>query len=879
MKTPRLLSAFPAAALVGCLGAGLIAAAPASAAPTPATLPAETAAAASPVAAAAAPAPGATTDASRFTLAVLPDTQFYSRYSADQFIPRYGDDPFSVQTDWLAKNADALQIPFVTHLGDVVDRVGVNNEWIAADNAMKNLDEAKLPYSILAGNHDVRDSNDNLFDDQYNLANEPFLKWFGPNRAQNVSTFQGSDPTGFNQFHIFEADGQKYMVLALSWRASDATLAWAADVMAQHPTVPVILTTHQVIDIAPDGETPRETDYGLRLWDKLIKNHDQIFLTLNGHFHGSSRLDKTNDFGHTVTEVVIDYQMAYEGGDGYLGLYEFDLTNDVINVQTASPWVTWKPQETLTSYDQPFLEGSQQQFSLPIDFSERFKGFNPTFAAGPADTPSLGQKARDILLDGFVGPDPITTEFPGSPADYPEVPGTLAHWQFNGLDGVVGTDVTIPDVAGDGSNDLHRADPTATNSVGTELSDVTIESDDVHGYSADQAGACFTNSSGSRYSYLTTDKDAPVNNADLSKGYTIETFVKMSPEWTPAANQWSKFLTHTGNRSKIDGFAKTQWDWTASPTALGISNLREFQWTTVPGDPTKGDRTNWSGEIMVDSWSHVAVVSDAEKGTITMYVDGAPVLRNAVDAAGISANPDMPWIIGSDWVDDAARNGWNGCVGETRIIDHATGPAEWLTSRADLTGFTVTDAPSGTLQAGSRVTTLSGTGLPGAEVRIDGGVTDAEPMTARVESNARVMALDAATVVAEDGTWSYSFPTPLTASGSYSYEAVQALGTRASDPVTVAFAIAAAPVDPTPTPAPTPGTPGDPSATPAPVPAGPNAPGGATPIGQPGASDGDADLAETGVEPIGGLFASGLILLIGACLLLLQRSRRARLLQ
>jgi hypothetical protein len=41
-------------------------------------------------------------------------------------------------------------------------------------------------------------------------------------------------------------------------------------------------------------------------------------------------------------------------------------------------------------------------------------------------------------------------------------------------------------------------------------------------------------------------------------------------------------------------------------------------------------------------------------------------------------------------------------------------------------------------------------------------------MTARAESNARVMALDAATVVAEDGTWTYSFPTPLTGSGSYS---------------------------------------------------------------------------------------------------------------
>jgi len=840
---------------VGALAAGPLGLTPASAAPVTA-----------PAAAVTADAGG---DASRFTLAVLPDTQFYSRYSADQFMPRYGTDPFSVQTDWLAENADALNIPFVTHLGDIVDRVGVNNEWVAADNAMKNLDEADVPYSILAGNHDVRDSNDNLFDDQYNLANEPFLQWFGPNRAANVSTFEGSDPTGFNQYHIFEAEGQQFMVLALSWRASDATLAWAKQVMAEHPTVPVILTTHQVIDIQPDGVSPKETDYGLRLWDDLIRSNDQIFMTLNGHFHGSSRLVKQNDFGHDVTEIVIDYQMAYEGGDGYLGLYEFDLTNDVINVQTASPWVTFKPQDTLTSYDQPFLEGSQQQFTLPIDFSERFKGFNPSFTAGTADEPSLSAKARDILLDGFEGPDAITTEYPGSPADYPEVDGTLAHWQFNDLANADGTprtldpSLTITDVAGD--NDMHRADPAGTNSVGTEMSDVTIETSDVHGYSADQAGSCFANSSGSRYSYLTTDADAPVNNADFSKGYTIETFVKMSPEWTASANQWSKFLVHTGNRSRIEGFARTQWDYTASPTALGISNLREFQWTAVPADATKGDKTNWSGEIMVDSWQHVAVVNDPATGAITMYVDGAPVLRNAIDANGLAANADMPWILGSDWVDDAARNGWNGCIGETRIIDHPTGPAEWLTSRADLTGLTVTDAPTGTLPVGSTVASLSGAGLPGAEVRVDGGAAatmattagTAVSISAAAESNARVMALEPITV-GEDGTWTYTFPAALTA-GEFSYSVVQALGSRASDPVEVSFAITAAPgaVDP--------GNPGSGSGS-----------GTGSGTGSSVTADGSSELARTGFDAATGSLIGLLALLAGAASIVVVRMRRAR---
>src|SRR5690606_32173852 len=138
---------------------------------------------------------------------------------------------------------------------------------------------------------------------------------------------------------------------------------------------------------------------------------------------------------------------------------------------------------------------------------------------------------------------------------------------------------------------------------------------------------------------------------------------------------------------------------------------------SLPADATKGDRVNWSGEIMTDSWSHVAIVNDPETATTTMFVDGAPVLRNAVDTVGMAWNEGMPWILGADWVDDAARNGWHGCIGETRIIDRPTTPAEWLTQRADLGGLTVESAPTGVLPAGTESVEFAGTGHPGVDIR------------------------------------------------------------------------------------------------------------------------------------------------------------------
>ncbi|PJJ72680.1 calcineurin-like phosphoesterase family protein [Diaminobutyricimonas aerilata] len=817
---------------------------------------AATAAVLAPLAAAPLPATAAEDLASRFTLAVLPDTQFYARYSADQFMPRYGNDPFAVQTQWLADHAEELKVPFVAHLGDVVDRVGTTREWEAADRAMQTLDDADVPYSILAGNHDVRNSADDWYDTDYDLANEPFVQWFGAERAAEQSTYGGSDPTGFNQYHVFEAEGQQFLVLALSWRASDATLAWAQEVLDANPTLPVILTTHSLLNIQPDGVSPKEDPYGQRLWEKLIRANDQIFLTFNGHFHGSTQLTKTNDFGHPVTQVLMDYQMAYEGGNGFLGLLEFDLTNNRISVQTASPWVVWKPRESLTSYDQAFLEEPNQQFTIDLDFEERFARFAPDFTAGTPDEPSLTQKARDILLDGFEGPEPIDLQQPGSRDDFVEVEGTLAHWRFGGTgEGVVAEGQTFEDIAGDA--DLHRVPITASGSDSAQVGDVTVD-DDANPFSSDSAAVCFANSDKrtDRFSILATEDTAAVNNAQLENGYTIETFLKIDESWNSDANSWMKAIVRSGNRSQLPGMPWSQWDYTASPVALGLSNLKEFQWTEVPVTTTKGDRTAWSGEIILDRWVHVAMVNDPAKQTTTMYVDGAPVLRNATDTLGHSLNEDMPWVFGADWVDDHATNGWAGCIGETRVIDHPTTPEQWLTARPDLSGFSA-ELPTGTLPAGTVIDEITGEGTPGATVTLTGD-------------------LAGTAVVAEDGSWSIPvgeqvaaggaahagmrsaavLPRAALAPGEYAVEVRQGFGPRVSDPIGSTFAIAAAPTDPGT------GTPG--TGTP-----GSGTPGSGTP--RP-AGDG---LASTGgtvspIVPIG----AGVLLLAGLAGVLIARRRR-----
>ncbi|MFC7375382.1 LamG-like jellyroll fold domain-containing protein [Brachybacterium sp. GCM10030268] len=676
-------------------------------------------------------------EGSRFSLAVLPDTQFYSRYAQSNFIPDYGTDPFNVQTQWLADHADELNIPFTAHLGDVVDQAGVQEQWEVADQAMATLEEAGMPYSILPGNHDVLDSNDQLTDTDYDLAAEPFAQWFGPERAAQQSTYGGSDPTGLSQFHLFEAEGQQFLVLALPWRASEQTLQWAQGVLDAHPTVPAILTTHDTIAIDTEGQG-FTSDYGEQLWDGLIAGNDQIFLTLNGHYHGAAVTTRANDAGHDVTQILIDYQMAQDGGNGYLGLLEFDLTRGGIHGETVSPWVGQKSQDQLTQFDQPALTGPAQSFDVDIDFAERFAGFAPDFGPGEGLYPSLSQRAVDLVTDGFSGVPENSTQEPGSAQDYVRAPGTLAHWRMDAPEGTLEEGAVIEDVVGD--SDLHRVSLEESGSSEAQVEDVSIERESQR-YSASGSSVCFDDSSRERFSYLSTDPEAAVNNADLSGGYTIETFLKIDEDWSESANAWSKALVRSGNRSQIEGMPWSQWDYTASPTALGVSNLREYQFTTVGQDAAAGDKTAWSGEILPGTWNHVAIVNDPATEDIVMYVNGAPVLRTSQDVLGQSFNESMPWIIGSDWVDDAATNGWHGCVGETRISDRPLDQDQWLTARPDLGTLAVTQQPETAVVAGEDAV-LEGTGTPGAEVR---AVLPGSGETLSAE-------------VADDGTWTLTVP-------------------------------------------------------------------------------------------------------------------------
>lgn len=140
-------------------------------------------------------------------------------------------------------------------------------------------------------------------------------------------------------------------------------------------------------------------------------------------------------------------------------------------------------------------------------------------------------------------------------------------------------------------------------------------------------------------------------------------------------------MTRDGRRGDLPGF--TAGDGESPPMLFAISSLREVQWEVVPSPSAPPDpKTNWSGEVIADRWVHIAIVNDPVSHDTTMYVEGAPVLRNATAARGLATlSATSAWVVGGGSWDGARADGFFGNIGEVRVVASALASSQWLTAR------------------------------------------------------------------------------------------------------------------------------------------------------------------------------------------------------
>ncbi|MGJ6968043.1 LamG-like jellyroll fold domain-containing protein [Streptosporangium sp. G11] len=567
----------------------------------------------------------------RFTIGVLPDTQYL--FDADSSDPT----PLRATFRYLGEQREARNVAFMTHLGDVTEH-GTEDEIKLASDAFRTID-GKVPYSVLAGNHDIQSADDQRGDSAY-------LRTFGPARFARMPTFRGASPDGYNSYHVLRAANRDWLVLALDWRISDKGYQWAQGVIDANTKLPVILTTH---DLAwADGEGKAYlSGYGQQLWDRLIRRNDQIFLTLNGHYWPPGRTVLKNDAGHDVHVHITNYQDRYYGGAGMVRLYSFDLVRNVIDIETLSPWLLDRDPEDRTPLEAEHLEltGPADRFSLEIDFDERFAGFAPRVLPAPR---------------------PASTVMPR---------GTVAYWRFDasglqgaGTDGgVIASGAVARDLTG-GGNDL------TVELLHASAAEVLKWSAEHHEGQPAHASLRFDGGKNpDRGAVMRTGPGAPLNSMKFESGYTIEAFIKL-PEPFEGDHAWMGLMSWEGRSG--DAGKSSGWSPDEPTCSLNLSPERFLQYVVYPTD-RDADPTSWSHTLPVGRWMHLAVVNDGRRTVI--YIDGSRIARNPAQPSKGISTLGKPFAIGGTQFAQRYGQGYYGWIGDVRIVSRALKPREFLT--------------------------------------------------------------------------------------------------------------------------------------------------------------------------------------------------------
>ncbi len=286
-----------------------------------------------------------------WTLALLPDTQIYTRDFPDVYLR---------QTRWLAANKERMNLRFVAHEGDIVDN-NIHSEWLVAKEAMNELRRANVPYSLTTGNHDIGQWGKS--GDRSTLLNDYFtIRDYRNSKAKGLF----EDLHLENSWHKVPVPGGELLVISLEFGPRPAVLEWANKIVSDNKNIDTIVVTHAYnyfdgsrYDWAKKGtkqrwnphayalakDNPDAVTDATEMWDCFISKHANIRFVFSGHVleNGTGYLSSPGKDGRAVHQILANYQGGVKpdrgyGGGGFMRLVHFNAGGKTAAIKTYSPW-------------------------------------------------------------------------------------------------------------------------------------------------------------------------------------------------------------------------------------------------------------------------------------------------------------------------------------------------------------------------------------------------------------------------------------------------------------------------------------------------------------------------------------------------------------
>ncbi|MCG7410153.1 S-layer homology domain-containing protein [Paenibacillus sp. ACRRX] len=290
-----------------------------------------------------------------FTLVWMSDTQYYA-----ESYPHI----YKSEVDWIAANKDKKNIRYVFHTGDVVDEMDKVEQWERADTYMKVLEQAEVPYGVLAGNHDVNHKDENYTD---------FSKYFGEKRFKDKPFYGESYKDNRGHYDLISVDGIDFIMVYMGWGIYENEIKWMNEVLAQYPDRQAILNFHEYLLVS--GERGPIAN---KIYDQVVKKNANVIGVLSGHYHDAeTKIDAIDDNGdgkpdRKVYQMLADYQGGPEGGEGYMRLLEFKASPDGKRIERID-MKTYSPYKDKFNYYDPKDHPGKDEFAIDWNIEPKLK--------------------------------------------------------------------------------------------------------------------------------------------------------------------------------------------------------------------------------------------------------------------------------------------------------------------------------------------------------------------------------------------------------------------------------------------------------------------------------------------------------------------------
>jgi phage baseplate assembly protein W len=287
-----------------------------------------------------------------FTLAVIGDIQWMTRDAAAGDTTEIAR--FENMLNWISENEQKENIAAVLQLGDITENfasptLGLD-EFTFAAQYLDTPTIGNIPLSLGIGNHDYlgtpfMPTNDTTMYNNY-FPDTTFNSqtWFGGQFEEGVHE---------NFYYNIEKYGTNYLVINTEYGPRNEVINWCNDVIFENPDSKVVFISHAIVN---DTEYEQrylyassayfdENIYGLSarnngqmIWDKLLKLHPNIVLTLCGH--NQDQISTLTDTQSGIPSAImltkgvmdpIDYDFydIYQGRPRYGTLFEGELIRAV----------------------------------------------------------------------------------------------------------------------------------------------------------------------------------------------------------------------------------------------------------------------------------------------------------------------------------------------------------------------------------------------------------------------------------------------------------------------------------------------------------------------------------------------------------------------